>query len=361
MSKKNLEKNVSENLNIYIVEDHNDALEYIYKEIGTKRIKFSDLTMIHFDSHPDLSLPDINADDVFSKKKLFDNLSIENWICPAVYAGHLSNLVWIKPPWSKQIECGIYKISVGKDNKNGMIRCDSRLEYFASGSMYSPSNHLINCKTLNLYVYDFEQIICLKDQLLSDLIKKSNGKNLILDIDLDFFSTQNPFLQMFKNSEDYQIFKNIYSNKQIDKFDPDFDLKYNEYNFERSKQLEYIKKFVLDECTDANNELVRFKEIIKRDKIDFEILHLYGSGIDSTDLPHHLSSSTELNQFFTNLENFLNRYFLDALSRPGLITIARSSLDDYCPSNQVNLIQDKVLHLVENCFKNFVNNVNHVY
>jgi len=48
-SKKSLE-----NFNIYVVEDHNDVLTEIYKEIGSKRLSFNDLTLIHFDSHPDL-------------------------------------------------------------------------------------------------------------------------------------------------------------------------------------------------------------------------------------------------------------------------------------------------------------------
>ncbi|RNA13316.1 hypothetical protein BpHYR1_004267 [Brachionus plicatilis] len=361
MSEKNLKLNVSEKFNVYIVEDHNDVLEYIYKEIGTKRIKFSDLTMIHFDSHPDLSLPDINADHVFLKQKLFDNLSIENWICPSVYAGHLANLVWIKPFWSKQIECGIYKINIGKDTKSGMIRCDSRLEYFTSGNMYSPAQDLVNLKTLNLYVCEFEQILCSKDEFLVNLITKSDRKNLILDIDLDFFSTQNPFLQMFKNIEDYTVFKNVYLNEQLDKLDPDFDSKFNENNFKREKKMDKIKKFILDESTISTKDMVHLKEIIYRDKIDFEILHLYGSGIDSADLPHHVSSNIELEDFFNKFENFLNIYFEDSCPGPGLITIARSSLDDYCPISQVNLIQDRTLGILGKLFKNFINKINYVY
>ena len=68
-------------LNIYIVEDHNEALPCVYKEIGSKRLAFNGLTLIHFDSHPDLGIPnELLADVVLADKELlFDSLSIENW------------------------------------------------------------------------------------------------------------------------------------------------------------------------------------------------------------------------------------------------------------------------------------------
>ena len=47
-------KSQDNKFNIYVVEDHNDALAEIYTEIGSKRLAFNDLILIHFDSHPDL-------------------------------------------------------------------------------------------------------------------------------------------------------------------------------------------------------------------------------------------------------------------------------------------------------------------
>ena len=40
---------------------------------------------------------------VDSKSRLFESLSIENWILPAVYAGHISTIVWVHPVWANQI------------------------------------------------------------------------------------------------------------------------------------------------------------------------------------------------------------------------------------------------------------------
>lgn len=73
---------------IFIVEDHNDVLLFIYRCLGANYIQFSDNTIIHFDSHPDLSIPKyMPAELVHDKERLFDALSIENWLMPAAYAG----------------------------------------------------------------------------------------------------------------------------------------------------------------------------------------------------------------------------------------------------------------------------------
>ncbi|KFM77772.1 hypothetical protein X975_23656, partial [Stegodyphus mimosarum] len=82
-------------LSVVIVEDHNDVLYHIYRAIGSKRLPFSDGTMIHFDSHPDLMIPKtLNAEKIYEKEHVLNSLSIENWIMPALYAGHFSTVVW---------------------------------------------------------------------------------------------------------------------------------------------------------------------------------------------------------------------------------------------------------------------------
>ena len=122
---------MSKSFNIHVVEDHNDALECIYNDIGRKRLSFENLTMIHFDSHPDLGIPeDLEADDIFTKEKLMQSLSIENWILPAVYAGHISKIIWIKPKWAKQIKEGLFDILIGKNLKTNRISCNCGESYF---------------------------------------------------------------------------------------------------------------------------------------------------------------------------------------------------------------------------------------
>lgn len=122
---------MNKTFHIHVVEDHNDVLERIYKDIGRKCLNFKDLTMIHFDSHPDLGIPeDFDADLIFNRDKLMESLSIENWILPAVYAGHISKIAWVKPKWAKQINAGLFDIVVGKNLKNNQISCNCSESYF---------------------------------------------------------------------------------------------------------------------------------------------------------------------------------------------------------------------------------------
>ena len=51
--------------------------------------------------------------------------SIENWILPMVYAGHVSDILWIKPPWCDQLpDTSRLQFAVGKLVTTGVIRCD---------------------------------------------------------------------------------------------------------------------------------------------------------------------------------------------------------------------------------------------
>ena len=45
-------------IDVGLVDDHNEALNFYYKLIARKKIPFDGLCLVHFDSHPDLALPE---------------------------------------------------------------------------------------------------------------------------------------------------------------------------------------------------------------------------------------------------------------------------------------------------------------
>ncbi|KAF4524575.1 hypothetical protein B566_EDAN011490 [Ephemera danica] len=57
---------------IYIVENHNEVIPYLYRCMGSKHLPIEGNTIIHLDSHPDMGLPpSMDADMVYNKEELF--------------------------------------------------------------------------------------------------------------------------------------------------------------------------------------------------------------------------------------------------------------------------------------------------
>ncbi|GFY38518.1 UPF0489 protein C5orf22 homolog [Trichonephila inaurata madagascariensis] len=108
---------------VIIVEDHNEVLYHIYRAIGSKKISFENGLMIHFDSHPDLVVPKhLDAERIFEKDYVINCLSIENWIIPAVYAGHFNTVVWMKPVWASQLDDGLHNFKIGVEKTSKEIK-----------------------------------------------------------------------------------------------------------------------------------------------------------------------------------------------------------------------------------------------
>lgn len=108
---------------IWICENHDEVLYYIHRAIGSRYIGFEGLTLLHFDSHPDLTVPvKMKANTVFEQETLYEEISIADWILPAVYAGHVNKVIWVKPPWSDQIKDGVFNFKVGKHKETGFVR-----------------------------------------------------------------------------------------------------------------------------------------------------------------------------------------------------------------------------------------------
>lgn len=356
---------------VIVVEDHNEALEPIYRTIGRRRVNFSGLTLLHFDSHPDLGIPEqLRADFINDKHAVFEHISIESWILPAVYAGHISTVIWVKPNWSNQIDTGEYTIRLGKDAA-GLIRCDSRESYFLSESLYVNKSSLVNTREFVLYVCEFDKVYNGSDDTLKRMLKNSTPNDLLLDIDLDFFSTMDPFQRMFANVNEYGLFKSVYENRlNLDKDDSDFDEKYDNHVAKKKARLSEIysrlkdKLENIDELINEETDISKLGKLISSKSLDFEILHSFGSGLDDRCLPDHISSEAEIENMLKWFEIFLEKYLANdgnEFMRPGLITIARSSLDDYCPPEQVELIQTLTLDVINKKWKECISSIKHNY
>lgn len=92
---------------VFIVEDHNDVLHFFIRCFGSRHLPLEENKIIHFDAHPDMCIPKgMPARYVYAPDDLLGSISIENWLMPMVFAGHLDRIVWIKPEWSDQMPKG---------------------------------------------------------------------------------------------------------------------------------------------------------------------------------------------------------------------------------------------------------------
>lgn len=344
-------------LPVYVVENHNEVLPFIYKCIGSKHLPLEGNTMVHLDSHPDMLIPKgMSADTVWNKYELFDKVSIENWILPGAYAGHFKNIFWVKPPWAKQMDDGDRDFVIGKTKTTGEIRLTSLESYFLSEALYSAKEDLENCRNVNLSVVTLGNYLENSAETDDFSVFKRNlelfqNTPYILDVDLDFFSTRNPFKHLYKNAALYEELKKIYNFEPPD-----------------TNSLENIQQFVSCREEYLNNLLSAWKYVAKHgdlkgfehnskwvtevgklaktvtslyNDVDWELIHDAGCTIDNTELPEHVSSREDI-------QCLIDKSFCNLLrelpSKPTIITISRSSEDDYCPPEDVDWIQDLVLY-----------------
>ncbi|KAI1902262.1 hypothetical protein AGOR_G00042890 [Albula goreensis] len=464
-------KRVYKELPVWIVEDHHDVVQHIYRAIGSRHIPMKNIKMVHLDSHPDLLIPvNMPADTVFDKEALLSELSIENWIMPMVYAGHVSHVMWLHPYWAQQIKEGEHSMCVGRDSSTTTIRVTSTDDYFLSDGLYVPQDHLENPKPLRLSVIQVNpmelgeetgerappkrprkqspgaeelgtaaEVENCNDRLQPpggsrDTIRANGGGDrpracspqaeagstakskagsalpecndrlqppggsrhtsssngdrekpgacspqptvgstskavaslhsviqqdepYILDIDLDFFSCKNPFKEMY-TEEEYTILQSLYSfHKPSENADED---ELQDCVERRVRQLEDLETAFADLIDDDGEETLgrwatdpRMEAVVRlvrslrsrMESPDYEMVHQAGLTCDYSELPHHVSSEEEIQRLVRAV-----CLILQALPKPTLVTVSRSSLDEYCPPGQVDSIQNQILGTLESLY-----------
>lgn len=401
-----------------LVDDHHDVLPFLVACIRAKKIPIikkkdnsnsiideNDVIMIHVDSHPDFSLPSknhINDGYDINEWSNYNNLNsilnneggIAEFIIPAIFNNYINKVIWIKPIWSKQFECGYYNFDIGNNVCSNSAAVTLSSSYYIGESIICKKENLVNETITPINFYVSTDDINDNEKNIFCHIKSDHPIPWVLDICLDYFSTCNPFYQevfnQIKNDDklnvsiilsdenvitiNYNIDNSLVTASTINNIivilKNFFHTMKNNINFNLHDYADNMKYFnimkmtmdniVKDNIDDNNNTLLfdiihceyhihlnNFYEILKLLSNDSkDIIVKVGSLIL---LPHHISViPDEVDVILNRLKVFITNCCDRFKSFPLVITIARSSDDDeYTPRHQCNQIQDMVLNLLK--------------
>jgi hypothetical protein len=170
------------------------------------------------------------------------------------------------------------------------------------------------------------------------------GEKYILDIDLDFFSVTNPFMGDY-SAEQFKTLKQTYAvHLPLCKTDHTALQQWVEQTSRKHDNLKAIIDLVASDTptddieTDTNREFIALLKSLRAsggEEVEWELVHNAGC---SMGVPHHVSTEDEVDELVEQMVSLLGR-----LPKPAVVTVARSTVDEYCPPSQIEMIQEKVL------------------
>lgn len=395
-----------------VVENHNHALYYVHELLRQRKIAGKPWQMIHFDAHADLACPGchvpakacfrpndpfkplspraVDEDEDGESKTLYDLLDdtasgIAEWILPLSLGAKLRHIHWIRPGPFCLLPEGHHTFSVGAESTSSVVpdcesfvdlqdscnvKVDSPLPYFVEDGSFVPTEKLLVPQTVYLQVYEGSNF-----DVQAPLVE--NGTPFVLDVCLDFFFCQDPFLkdleavnkEATKSLVDTALSSILYDGS-LDNLPPDAILsRVKEFRVSLSEALgllcsahdkipmaSFRSSFATltrhfyrseQECNRVADEL--FVSLNNDNIVPTEFVSLAHEALPYLTLPHDDWTSEELRQTVIDERIGILRRGLRLIypRQPFLITIARSVDDGFTPQDIAESLQTTVLQVIE--------------
>nr|CDS25978.1 expressed conserved protein [Hymenolepis microstoma] len=189
-------------IKVVVVEEHSMALRHIYRTIGSKKLPSKGIKLLHFDAHPDLCIPNISPSVIIDEPYgMLNSLSIENWIFPAVFSKFIDHVLWLHPPWSKQMtNRRTTDYVIGRRKTTDELAVNVPEPYFYNEGIYCHRCDMESEVTFSFTVCTIHGASTLCN-VCSDVTMSLLNEPFVLDVDLDAFSTMDPFRSFFSPNQ----------------------------------------------------------------------------------------------------------------------------------------------------------------
>lgn len=169
---------------VVVCSSHHHVLRHWLLAAQEGRIPAADVSVVHFDAHPDLAVPERPLERAWRRQpgRLVAATDIASFQIAAAWVGLVSEVVWLRPRWARQLPDGIRRFRVGA-LADGRLRVDDPSDYYVLDEGWAPTGELRAPVPLQV------RVLSLSDAASGSLRAPEAA---ILDIDLDGFATRNP-------------------------------------------------------------------------------------------------------------------------------------------------------------------------
>ncbi len=169
-------------LRVVVVASHHHVLRHWLAAADEGRIPAHAVSVVHFDAHPDLSVPARPIERAWrdAPRALVAASDIASFQLSAVWVGLVSRVVWVRPEWARQLPDGERRFQLGALH-DGRLRVDDESDYYVLDGSWAPLASLRDARPVAVRVLS-----------LAEAARGLGELAAILDIDLDGFATRNP-------------------------------------------------------------------------------------------------------------------------------------------------------------------------
>jgi|GEM_PF-2385122 len=304
--------------------------------------------ILHYDAHPDMGVPDTALSRGWPAdiNDFMAGVNIATFQLAAVRTGLVDRIIWLRPPWAEQFKDGRYAFHLG-ESADGTLKVNQDSDYYAANGAWAPLATLRHTTALIFEVARYD----------ADMARLAPFAGpVVLDIDLDIFSTFNPGAEALRRAGLTQA--------EIDDIAERFSLEnlwLSKNPKKRNEEIRDLKADIASLLTGpwyaglaALPRLFRlgvgprdlYKVYAAVEKMPPETLldTIITNFEYAIGLPEHLSSQAEIDRILEAMDTFLT----SGGFRPALVTIARSVEGGYTPPEVCARVEKRLIRILRN-------------